>query len=72
MMTLPTGWTWDRRWWSLARLMRDGEVVGEAAMHNGVCYGRYAGREVCSGPSSSVDESERIMQQVAEVAVRMI
>ncbi len=69
---MPDGWTWDRRWFSLRRLMCDGEVIGEASLHNGTWYGTVGGRVLMS--SSSLDThgaAETVMGQVAEVAMRM-
>ena len=71
-MLMPDGWTWDRRWHSLARLTHDGEVLGEVTLHNGTLYGTFGGRLCATAtPINECDSgmvAETVMQQVAEVA----
>ncbi len=68
---LPQGWSWDRRWEWFARLMRDDEVLGEVAYHNGVWTGTLGGRVVMTSASLDVASAkETVMIQVVELARR--
>ncbi len=70
-MNLPDGLTWNRSWYSLARLMRDGDVIGEVQLHNGTWYGTYGGKPVIHSPwPDTVGAQQTVMEQVAEIAVR--
>ena len=56
-MLMPDGMTWDRRWYSYARLTRAGQTIGEVTLSNGTWFGTIYDQPVASSTALDIQRA---------------